>query len=318
MLMLDKTRQRRRTAFSVFCLIWIAAALPIFAEFASPAGAADPIRVVVWDEQQSRQKTAYPNFLGNEIAEYLKSRPGLSVKSVKLNDPKHGLAEDVIGNCQVLIWWGHVRQHEIKAEEAQKLVKRVQEGKMSMIILHSAHWSAPFIEAMNARAIQDELNKLSDEEKKKAKIHLVGKFQRRPPKRNATLTPSAKVTKKSDGTIEIQITRPNCCFPYCCKLNGRPSQLTTLKPDHPIAKGIPAKFSIPKTEMYDEPFHVPAPDAVIFEEKWDKGEHFRAGMVWALGKGQVFYFRPGHETYPIFKEKIPLQIIENAVRWMGK
>ena len=50
--------------------------------------------------------------------------------------------------------------------------------------------------------------------------------------------------------------------------------------------------------MYDEPFHVPEPDEVILEECWAAGEWFRSGMVWRLGKGRVFYFRPGHETYP--------------------
>ena len=91
-----------------------------------------------------------------------------------------------------------------------------------------------------------------------------------------------------------------------------------MSPDHPIAKGIPAEFTLPDTEMYDEPFHVPAPDEVVFEERWEKGEFFRAGMVWNIGKGKLFYFRPGHETYKVFYEEIPLRIIENAIRWMGE
>ncbi len=94
--------------------------------------------------------------------------------------------------------------------------------------------------------------------------------------------------------------------------------MTTLKPEHPIAKDIPAKFDIPHTEMYDEPFHVPAPDELIFEEKWDKGEYFRSGMVWNLGKGKVFYFRPGHETFGVYKEELPLKILSNAARWLGE
>jgi len=69
--------------------------------------------------------------------------------------------------------------------------------------------------------------------------------------------------------------------------------------------------------MYGEPFWVPAPDSVIFEEKWDKGEHFRSGSLWRVGSGDVFYFRPGHETYPVFKQAENLRVLENAVRWMG-
>jgi pimeloyl-ACP methyl ester carboxylesterase len=69
--------------------------------------------------------------------------------------------------------------------------------------------------------------------------------------------------------------------------------------------------------MYDEPFHVPSPDEVVFEERWDKGEHFRGGCVWQIGKGRVFYFRPGHEIFPVFKQAEPLRVIENAARWLG-
>jgi trehalose utilization protein len=62
---------------------------------------------------------------------------------------------------------------------------------------------------------------------------------------------------------------------------------------------------------------VPPPDAVIFEERWETGEWFRSGSLWQLGPGKVFYFRPGHETYPVYKEVTVLRIIENAVRWLG-
>ena len=30
---------------------------------------------------------------------------------------------------------------------------------------------------------------------------------------------------------------------------------------------------------------------------------------------KVFYFRPGHETYPIFYQPEVLRVISNAVRW---
>ena len=88
-----------------------------------------------------------------------------------------------------------------------------------------------------------------------------------------------------------------------------------MLPEHPIAAGLPAKWDVPQTEMYDEPFHVPAPDAVVFEERWDKGEHFRSGSAWTVGKGRVFYFRPGHETYPVYRQAEPLRVVTNAVRW---
>jgi len=57
---------------------------------------------------------------------------------------------------------------------------------------------------------------------------------------------------------------------------------------------------------------------VILEERWASGEWFRSGALWALGLGKVFYFRPGHETFGIYKETIPLKILTNAVRWLSK
>jgi trehalose utilization protein len=56
---------------------------------------------------------------------------------------------------------------------------------------------------------------------------------------------------------------------------------------------------------------------VVFEERWAGGEWFRSGMVWQLGKGRVVYFRPGHETFAVYKERPVLQFLENAVRWLG-
>jgi trehalose utilization protein len=96
---------------------------------------------------------------------------------------------------------------------------------------------------------------------------------------------------------------------------GKPSHVTTLLPGHPIAEGVPATFDIPQTEIYGGHFHVPKPDAVIFQERWDNGQTFTSGCAWKVGKGKVFYFRPGHETYPIYKQEIPLRIVANAVKW---
>ena len=47
------------------------------------------------------------------------------------------------------------------------------------------------------------------------------------------------------------------------------------------------------------------------------GEHFRSGCVWQIGKGRVFYFRPGHETFSIYLQREPLQVITNGVRWLA-
>ena len=284
--------------------------------FECSVSAADPIKVLVWDEQQTRQKEAYPNFLGNQIAAHLKTCPGMSVKSVRMADPEQGLSEEALDNSDVLIWWGHVRQQEISAEKGKQIVERIKKGRLSLIVLHSAHWSTPFVEAMNARAIEDALKKLPEAERKTATFKLVDGKRFEAPKRDTPLTPSATYKEKPDGTTEITLKLPNCCFP-AYRPDGKPSRFTTLLPKHPIAKGIPKKFTLPQTEMYDEPFHVPAPDQGVFEERWEPGERFRSGSAWKIGKGTLFYFRPGHETYKVFFEPIPLKIIENAVRWMA-
>ena len=67
------------------------------------------------------------------------------------NDPGQGLASGELDDCHVLIWWGHVRQAEITPQTGRSIVQRIKDGKLSLIALHSAHWSTPFVEAMNER-----------------------------------------------------------------------------------------------------------------------------------------------------------------------
>lgn len=304
-----------RLAVAAASVVMIAARV----SFCQPAEVQQkPVRVVVWDEQQPEQKPAYENFLGNAIADYLKTRPGFSVRSVKFSDPQQGLSDDVLDGCDVLVWWSHFRTNPVvKEEHAKNVLERIKDGRLSLITLHSAHWSAPFVEAMRYRSTQDALKDLDDQHRAEAVITFVTPERFAVPKRTDPLTPSVKRETGADGKLHIQITLPNCVFP-AFRADGKPSHVTTLLPDHPIARGIPLKWDIPQTEMYDEPFHVPPPDAVIFEERWDAGEHFRSGCLWNIGKGKVFYFRPGHELYPVYRQELPLRVIENACRWMAQ
>jgi len=284
-----------------------------------PANASDApakIRVLVWDERQPAQKQAYEDFLGNAIAEHLRKRADFEVKSVGLNDPEQGLGGVALEHTDVLVWWGHQRQREVKWERGDKIVERIKAGKLGLIALHSAHWSTPFIQAMNERSRQDALESLSDQERLQYKISRVTPRAYEAPKRSDPLTPFWTKKTESDGSKVLEIALPLCVFP-AYRPDGKPSHITTLLRDHPIAAGLPEQWDVSQTEMYDEPFHVPQPDAVIFAERWDLGEHFRSGCVWTLGKGKVFYFRPGHETYPVYKQAMPLKVVENAVAWIG-
>jgi hypothetical protein len=174
------------------------------------------------------------------------------------------------------------------------------------------------MEAMNERAREDALKGLPERDRATAVFHETNQYSvlRVPPKYTDRLTPAVSYRMPFGGPAEISLALPNCCFP-AYRPDGKPSQIRVLLPKHPIAKGLPAEFVIDQTEMYDEPFHVPLPDAVVLEERWERGEWFRSGSAWNVGLGKVFYFRPGHETYPVFKNPVALQVIENAVRWLG-
>ena len=92
-------------------------------------------------------------------------------------------------------------------------------------------------------------------------------------------------------------------------------RIWVIEQGHPIARGLPEYFEIPQTEMYGEPFDVPAPDTLVFVSWFQGGEVFRSGCCYHRGRGKIFYFRPGHETLPIYYQPEVLQVITNAVRW---
>ena len=86
-------------------------------------------------------------------------------------------------------------------------------------------------------------------------------------------------------------------------------------PGHPIAKGIDRCFELAQEEMYGEPFGIPSPDEQVFISWFEGGEVFRSGNCWHRGNGKIFYFRPGHETYPTYFDKNVRRVIANAVEW---
>ena len=288
---------------------WLALFTLVATAFADPA----PIRVLVWDERQPEQKKAYDGgFLGDTLAKHLAGLPGLTVKSVGLDSPEQGLGEATLAETDVVVFWCHKRPLEQEDARTEALVRRVMAGKVGFVALHSAHWAKPFVRLMQERAKADALAQVPEVERATAQWeYLNEKPYRVIPKKGAAATPNVQKV----GQV-WRLTLPQCVFPVY-RADGAPSHVTTLLPTHPLAAGLPAKWDIPQTEMYGEPFWVPTPDAVVFEEKWDKGERFRSGSLWKVGQGDVFYFRPGHETYPVYKQAENLRVIENAVRWMG-
>lgn len=96
---------------------------------------------------------------------------------------------------------------------------------------------------------------------------------------------------------------------------GERERAWVINRNHPIVQGIGERLEIENTEMYGEPFNVPEPMETVFVSWYEGGEVFRSGMTWQRGGGRIFYFSPGHETYPIYHNEQVQQVLRNAVRW---
>jgi trehalose utilization protein len=96
---------------------------------------------------------------------------------------------------------------------------------------------------------------------------------------------------------------------------GERERLWLTSRNHPIAQGLPDHFELENEEMYGEPFGVPEPLETVFVSWFQGGEVFRSGLTWKRGAGNVFYFRPGHETYPTYHNANVQTVLRNAVRW---
>lgn len=97
----------------------------------------------------------------------------------------------MLDDCHVLIWWGHVRHAEITPETGQAIVKKITEGKLACIAIHSAHWSTPFVEAMNERTRLDLAEKLRADGNERVEVSYVTDPRYTVPKSDARLTPQA-------------------------------------------------------------------------------------------------------------------------------
>jgi trehalose utilization protein len=218
-----------------------------------------PIRVTVWNEYRHEQKathpasTIYPEGMHSVIAQGLREA-GMEVRTATLDQPEHGLTDEVLANTDVLTWWGHAAHREVRDEIVNKVHARVLEG-MGLIVLHSAHESKIFCKLM--------------------------------------------------GTS--------------CKLRWREAdeheRIWVLEPGHPITNGLEPYFEIPKEEMYGEHFDIPAPDTLVFISWFQGGEVFRSGCCYHRGRGKIFYFRPGHESYPTYYQPEVRRVIANGVAW---
>lgn len=108
----------------------------------------DKIHVTVWNEYRHEKGNAkiaeiYPEGIHGAIARYLNNLPGLEVRTATLDEPEHGLTDEVLKNTDVIIWWGHLHQGEVQDSVVDKVHRRILDG-MGLIALHSSIGSKIF------------------------------------------------------------------------------------------------------------------------------------------------------------------------------
>ncbi len=218
------------------------------------------LRVTVWNEGVHEKtheavRVVYPDGIHNVIAAGLKEFGITSVRTATLDDPEHGLTDQVLAETDVLTWWGHMAHGKVSDEVVDKVYKRVVLDGMGLIVLHSGHFSKIF----------------------------------------------------------------KCLMGTSCDLKwreaGEKERLWVVNPGHPITSGLGDYFELPHEEMYGEYFDIAQPDELVFVSWFPGGEVFRSGCCFYRGRGKVFYFRPGHETFPTYYQKEIRQVIANAVKW---
>jgi trehalose utilization protein len=101
----------------------------------------------------------------------------------------------------------------------------------------------------------------------------------------------------------------------CWREAGERERVWVLNPGHPIAAGLGECIELEHSEMYGEPFGIPTPEELIFISWFEGGEVFRGGCTWTRGSGRIFYFSPGHESYPIYHHRDIQRVIANGVLW---
>ena len=217
------------------------------------------LRATVWGEnvhETTNQIVSenYPEGMHNQIAKMLRIEGDIETRTATLQEPEHGLTQDVLDNTDVLLWWGHAAHGDVEDAIVERVIRRVWQG-MGLIVLHSGHFS--------------------------------------------------KVFKRLMGTP--------CALKW--REAGERERLWVINPTHPIAKGLPEYFELENEEMYGEPFSVPEPMETVFISWYQGGEVFRSGLTYKRGAGNIFYFQPGHETYPTFYDETIGKVLRNSVRW---
>lgn len=220
------------------------------------------MQVTVWNEfiherTKAEVKELYPDGIHETIRHALVENLNdtFDISCATLDQPEHGLTDEVLDKTDVLLWWGHAAHDQVNDEIVAKVHRRVLAG-MGLIVLHSGHASKIFQRLMGT---------------------------------------SCMLRWRDAGELE---------------------RLWIVSPGHPILSGIDNPyFELPAAEMYGEHFDIPEPDELLLISWFEGGEVFRSGCTFRRGQGKIFYFSPGHETFPIYHNINVQRIIANAVQW---
>jgi trehalose utilization protein len=106
------------------------------------------IRVTVWHEYRHEKKNPkvaeiYPDGMHEAIASYLRTVPGLQVRTATLDEPDHGLTKEVIDSTDVFTWWGHMAHGDVRDDIVTQVHNRIINGA-GIVVLHSGHFSKIF------------------------------------------------------------------------------------------------------------------------------------------------------------------------------
>lgn len=216
------------------------------------------INVTIWNENRHEQQNPhvaaiYPDGIHGAIARGLDGR-GFTIRTATLDEPEHGLTDDVLAGTDVLVWWGHKAHGEVSDEIVDRVQRRILDG-MGLVVLHSGHHSKIF-------------------------------------KRMMGTTANLKWREANDK-----------------------ERLWVVLPGHPIVDGVGEYIEIEEEEMYGEHFDIPQPEELVFVSWFTGGEIFRSGCCYHRGRGKIFYFRPGHETYPTYHNRQVQHVIGNGIAW---
>ena len=109
-----------------------------------------PTRVLVWGENRHEQveehvRSIYPDGMHTTIAAGIVEHLGgaAQVTTTTLDEPEHGLTEQVLAATDVLVWWGHAAHGEVDDAVVDRVHQHVLAG-MGLLVLHSGHWSKIF------------------------------------------------------------------------------------------------------------------------------------------------------------------------------